>query len=321
MVRVTQAVSAGPPVIFLMGPTAAGKTDAAVYLAQHLPCELVSVDSAMVYRGMDVGTAKPDAATLARAPHHLIDICDPIDNYSAGRFHQEVLPLIAAIHARGHLPVLVGGTMLYFNILEKGIAVLPQADAQLRRQLETEASEQGWAAMHQRLQQVDAAAAAHIHPNDPQRIQRALEVYLLTGKPLSQWQRDQRDQDVCPFRLVKIALAPAQRSVLRERIGQRFAAMLDGGLIEELRLLRQRWPLHADLPAMRCVGYRQAWDYLEGVYDRPALLEKGTIATRQLAKRQITWLRSMRDVHWLDSTQSKLLSQLKELIEKAGVVA
>ncbi len=308
-----------PRVVFLMGPTAAGKTDVAVHLVEHLPCEIISVDSALVYRGMDIGTAKPDAALLARAPHHLIDICDPTEAYSAGRFRQEALALIEEIQGRGRIPLLVGGTMLYFNILEKGIAALPRADAMLRQRLEQEAAQLGWGGMHEKLQHLDPAAAAHIHPNDPQRIQRALEVYLLTGKPLSQWQREQDPVEPFPYTTLKIALAPAARSVLHERIAQRFSAMVAAGLVDEVRALRERWSLHEDLPSMRAVGYRQVWDYLERRSDRETMVEKGIIATRQLAKRQLTWLRAMTGVQWFDSTQSKLWPQLKELIEKAEV--
>jgi len=304
-----------------MGPTAAGKTDAAVSLVEHFPCDIISVDSALVYRGMDIGTAKPDADTLARAPHRLIDIRDPPETYSAGSFRQDALELIQDTHQSGRIPLLVGGTMLYFNILEKGIASLPQGDPEIRARLEQEAAVSGWLVLHQRLEQVDPAAAMQIHPNDPQRIQRALEVFMLTGKPISQWQKEQQQQAVFPYATLKIALSPAQREVLHERIARRFHAMVAEGLVAELESLRQRWPLHRDLPAMRSVGYRQVWDYLEGCYDQKTLIERGIIATRQLAKRQLTWLRSMEGVHWLDSTQSELWPQLKELIEKARVLA
>ncbi len=288
-----------PPAIFLMGPTAAGKTDLAVELTRHLPCDIVSVDSAMVYRGMDIGTAKPDAATLAEAPHRLIDICDPAEAYSAAAFCRDALAEMAAIRAHGRIPLLVGGTMLYFRALEQGLSPLPSADPALRRRLAAEAEEGGWPRLHARLAEVDPVAAARIRPTDPQRIQRALEVYELTGEPLSHWFAQSREAAL-PVRPVKLVLAPADRGTLQARIARRFEAMLAGGLLEEVAALYGRGDLHPDLPAIRAVGYRQAWAHLAGEIDADSLRERGVIATRQLAKRQYTWLRKEKNAAWLE---------------------
>ena len=282
-----------PPAIFLMGPTATGKTDLAIQLCKALPCDIISVDSVMVYRGMDIGSAKPDAATLAKAPHRLIDICDPAEAFSASRFRQRALHEINDILAQGRIPLLVGGTMLYYRALEHGLSPLPSADPELRARMEAEAEQQGWAHLHARLAEIDPEAAARIHANDPQRIQRALEVYELTGESMSAWFERDIDNDL-PFQPVKIALAPADRADLHRRIEQRFHGMLEQGFLEEVEGLFQRGDLHADLPAMRAVGYRQAWMYLDGQWDYDTMVEKGIIATRQFAKRQITWLRSER---------------------------
>jgi tRNA dimethylallyltransferase len=288
-----------PLAILLMGPTASGKTDLAVELVARLPCEIVSVDSAMVYRGMDIGTAKPDATTLARAPHRLIDCCDPAEAYSAARFRKDALREMAAITANGRIPLLVGGTMLYFRALQDGLSPLPSADPQTRRRLEEEAASEGWAALHRRLAAVDPQAAAQIHPNDPQRIGRALEVFELTGRPLTELQLEGAGLDPLPYRLLKLVRAPAERATLHERIGQRFHAMLEAGLEAEVRALLARGDLTPDLPSMRCVGYRQVLKYLAGEYKYPMMIDRGIIATRQLAKRQWTWLRSESDCHWL----------------------
>lgn len=274
-----------------MGPTASGKTELAVQLVQELPCEIVSVDSVMVYRGMDIGSAKPDAGTLARAPHRLIDICDPAEAFSASQFRARALQEISDIHAQGRIPLLTGGTMLYFKALEQGLSPLPPAAPELRQRLEAEAAEQGWAALHARLAQVDPESAVRIHANDPQRIQRALEVYELTGEPLSVWFARESAQQL-PFRVVKLILQAPSREVLRERIAQRFHAMLAQGLVAEVETLFRRGDLHADLPAMRAVGYRQVWSYLTGTWDYETMVERGIITTRQFAKRQLTWLRS-----------------------------
>lgn len=286
-----------PMAVAIMGPTASGKTAAALEIARHLPCEIISVDSALVYRGMDIGTAKPSAQERATVPHHLIDILDPAETYSAMQFRQDALRLAAEIHARGHLPLLVGGTMLYFKALRDGLDDLPQADPALRTQLDAEAAALGTPALHARLASVDPRTASRLKPNDSQRIQRALEIYLLTGRPMSDLLARTATQAL-PFALLPIALEPSDRSVLHARIAARFVAMLEkteGGLIEEVKRLRARGDLHPELPSMRCVGYRQTWEYMDGAYDMNALRDKGIAATRQLAKRQLTWLRSMPD--------------------------
>ncbi|HUH39214.1 MAG TPA: tRNA (adenosine(37)-N6)-dimethylallyltransferase MiaA [Spongiibacteraceae bacterium] len=287
-----------PPAVFLMGPTAAGKTGLAIELVQRLPMEIISVDSALVYRGMDIGTAKPGAAELALAPHRLIDIRDPAEAYSAAEFHRDALREMADITARGRIPLLVGGTMLYFKALREGMATLPPADPALRRALEIEAAARGWPALHAELARVDPLTAARLHPNHSQRIQRALEVYRLSGRPLSAWQAEQVSEAL-PYDLIQLAVCPADRAVLHRRIALRFEQMLARGLIEEVAALRERGDLHRDLPAMRAVGYRQCWQYLDGELDRDQLVAAGVAASRQLAKRQLTWLRSWPDLHWL----------------------
>ena len=284
-----------PLVVAIMGPTASGKTAAALEIARHMPSEIISVDSALVYRGMDVGTAKPSAAERTAVTHHLIDIIEPSETYSVMQFRQHALALAAEIIVRGKLPLLVGGTMLYFKALQDGLDVLPQADAAIRAQLDEEAAKTGSPAMHARLAALDPDTAARLKPNDAQRIQRALEIIELTGRPMSQLLAKASKIDL-PFQILPIALEPSDRSVLHARIAARFDAMLDSpanGLIEEVAALRARGDLHPGLPSMRCVGYRQAWEYLDGAYDRRQLREKGIAATRQLAKRQLTWLRSM----------------------------
>jgi len=282
-----------PPAIAIMGPTASGKTAAALAIAQAIPAEIISVDSALVYRGMDIGTAKPTAEELAAVPHHLIDIIDPLDAYSVAQFRNDTLRLVADITARGKLPLLVGGTMLYFKGLTDGLDDLPGADAALRVQLEADAAAIGWPAMHARLAQLDPPTAARLAPNDAQRIGRALEIIALSGQPMSALLA-RREKTVLPFRLQSFALEPSDRAVLHGRIAARFDAMLkDDALLDEVEQLRRRGDLHPGLPSMRCVGYRQAWDYLDGRIDRAALRETGIIATRQLAKRQLTWLRAM----------------------------
>lgn len=289
-----------PLVVAIMGPTASGKTAAALNIAQHIPSEIISVDSALVYRGMDIGTAKPSDAERAQVPHHLIDILDPRDAYSVMQFRQDALRLSAEIIARGKLPLLVGGTMLYFKGLKDGLDDLPQADADLRAALDAEAAALGSPALHARLAQLDPITAARLKPNDAQRIQRALEVIALTGQPMSALLA-QAPKTELPFDLLPIALEPSERSVLHARIATRFDAMLeDGGLIDEVKALRARGDLHPGLPAIRCVGYRQTWEYLDGAYGLNDLRDKGIAATRQLAKRQLTWLRSMPERHIID---------------------
>jgi len=286
-----------PLAVAIMGPTASGKTGAALDIARRRPCEIISVDSALVYRGMDIGTAKPTPDELASVPHHLIDILDPADSYSVMQFRADALRLVGEISHRGALPLLVGGTMLYFKALRDGLDALPPADPALRAQLDRDAAELGVPALHARLAALDPPTAARLKPNDSQRIQRALEIIQLTGQPMSQLLA-QATPAPLPFRLLPIALEPSDRAVLHQRIADRFDAMLDrvdGGLLGEVSRLRERGDLHPGLPSMRCVGYRQAWEYLDGQIDRTALRDKGIAATRQLAKRQLTWLRSMPD--------------------------
>lgn len=284
-----------PTVIFLMGPTASGKTDLAIALRQHLPVELISVDSALVYRGMDIGSAKPDAQELAAAPHRLIDIRDPSEPYSAADFCADAEREIADIHAQGKIPLLVGGTMLYFKALLDGLADMPEADPDVRAQIERDAEAFGWAYVHQQLADVDPEMASEIHPNHSQRLSRALEVYRVSGKTMSELRRQQAQNTRPPFserfNLVQIAMAPRDRSVLHERIVVRFKKMLAAGLLDEVQALYKRGDLHSDLPAIRAVGYRQVWDFIEGRLSHEDMLERGIIATRQLAKRQLTWLR------------------------------
>lgn len=286
-------------VIFLMGPTASGKTALATALYQQLPCELISVDSALVYRGMDIGTAKPTLEELALAPHHLIDIRDPASNYSAADFRSDALRLIAEIQHRGNIPLLVGGTMLYFKALLDGISALPEADPVIRAQLEAEAKQKGWAALHEELAKVDPVSAQRIHPNDPQRINRALEVFRITGRSLTELTAEKGEPFAYPVH--QFAIAPTERAVLHQRIALRFDQMLAAGFEQEVIQLRKRADLHLDLPSMRCVGYRQMWQYLDGDCDYAQMRERGIAATRQLAKRQLTWLRSWQNLTWLDS--------------------
>ncbi|MES2000415.1 MAG: tRNA (adenosine(37)-N6)-dimethylallyltransferase MiaA [Pseudomonadota bacterium] len=296
-------MTALPPAIFLMGPTASGKTATAVELMQHLPVEIISVDSALVYRDMDIGTAKPDAATLAVAPHHLINLIDPTGVYSAARFCADALALMADITVRGRVPLLVGGTMLYFKALREGLSDLPQADSALRAEIEAEAAQRGWPALHAQLAQLDPETAARLQPTDAQRIQRALEVVRLSGQPMSALWRAGREAAL-PYQVHAFALTPSDRAVLHANIAARFDAMLAHGLVEEVRALRESYPLDAEMPSMRCVGYRQVWSYLEGEYDWDEMRDRGIYATRQLAKRQLTWLRGMADVTVLEAGQA-----------------
>jgi tRNA dimethylallyltransferase len=304
-------------VILLMGPTASGKTGAAVELVQHLPLEIVSVDSALVYRGMDIGTAKPDTETLRVAPHRLIDIRDPSEVYSAAEFRNDALREMDAIRAHGNTPLLVGGTMLYFRALQQGLSDLPAADTGVRAQLEAEAREKGWQAMHARLRRIDPQSADRIHPNDPQRIQRALEVYELSGLSLSELCAAGR-QAPPAYRFLSIILAPEQREVLHERIRQRFELMLAQGFLDEVRRLRARRDLNPGLPSMRAVGYRQAWEYLEGRLSEDEWVERAVIATRQYAKRQLTWLRGESGCHWIDPLKDDTVARIRLLINRAA---
>jgi len=279
------------PAVLLMGPTAAGKSALALALARDLDVEIVSVDSAQVFRGLDVGTAKPDAATRAAVPHHLVDVIDPDQAYSAARFRADALAAVAAIRARGRLPLLVGGTMLYFKALTEGLSALPPADPAVRAALDLRAAASGWPALHEELACVDPVTAARLAPNDAQRIQRALEVHALTGRPLSALQGARQADDALGPTLA-LALLPADRAALHAAIAERFADMLALGLVDELRALRQRYALAPGMPSMRCVGYRQAWQFLDGAIDAVRLREAGIAATRQLARRQLTWLRA-----------------------------
>jgi len=284
-----------PKAITLMGPTASGKTDLAIFLSENFPVDIISVDSAMVYRGLDIGSAKPSAEELAKAPHRLIDVVDPAEAYSAARFRKDALKEMAAIIEAGRIPLLVGGTMLYFRALLQGLSELPASDEVTRKKIEQLANEIGWEKMHQRLAEVDPEAAKRIHPNDPQRISRALEVYEMTGKAISELQKEQKSEPL-PYQVLKLALIPSDRTILHQRIEKRFGLMLEQGLIDEVKTLRARGDLHEDLPAIRAVGYRQVWDYLASRIDYTEMQERGVIATRQLAKRQLTWLRSEKDL-------------------------
>ena len=280
------------PAVLLMGPTGSGKSALAMALAERFPVEIVSVDSAQVYRGMDIGTAKPDAAARARVPHHLLDVIDPVEAYSAARFRAEAIRAIAAIRSRGAVPLLVGGTMLYFKALQEGLSALPAADPAVRASLDARAAVQGWPALHAELARVDPVTAARLKSTDAQRIQRALEVYEIAGRPLSDLQGAREGEGV-PGRTIAVALVPGDRAALHREIAVRFDAMLAAGLVAEVAGLRERHALTPDLPSMRCVGYRQAWEFLDGRIDAAALRAKGIAATRQLAKRQFTWLRAL----------------------------
>ncbi|MCM0612743.1 tRNA (adenosine(37)-N6)-dimethylallyltransferase MiaA [Marinobacter sediminum] len=327
----TKSYADKPPAIFLMGPTASGKTDLAIELCRRLPCDIISVDSAMIYRDMNIGTAKPSAAELAVAPHRLIDICDPAETYSAADFRRDALAEMAKITEAGRIPLLVGGTMMYFKALLHGMSGLPSASPELRESLERQAKERGWETLHRELEVKDPVAAHLIHPNNRQRLLRALEVIRLTGKPISsfwqaegaslsqtqgdgvedytyftQWQADEATS--LPYTITQLAMAPPERRVLHERIRLRFLKMLEAGFLDEVRALMVREDLRPDLPSMRCVGYRQAWAYLAGEYDYDTFVSKGVAATRQLAKRQLTWLRKWSGVGWLDS-EDKLIAE------------
>ena len=317
------AARQNPPAIFLMGPTASGKTALAVELVQRFPMEIISVDSALVYKDMDIGTAKPDAGLLARAPHRLISFLDPAERYSAADFRMDALREMAAITAAGKIPLLVGGTMLYFKVLREGIAELPPADPDIRAQLLAEAGARGWPALHEELQRIDPVAAARIHPNDPQRLQRALEVYRHTGRTLTDWQQQQKvngddswggNADNFPYRAINIAVCPENRAILHERIATRFHEMLKQGLYDEVKALYERGDLNPAMPSIRAVGYRQVWDCLDGKTSYAEMEQRGIIATRQLAKRQITWLRSWKDLHWLDSDDPNLLENVLKIL-------
>jgi tRNA dimethylallyltransferase len=299
-----------------MGPTASGKSALSVQLAQALNGEIISVDSALVYRGMDIGTAKPTLAERGGIPHHLIDILDPAEAFSTGQFRTKALALMAEINQRGRVPILVGGTMLYFNALNNGLAVLPEADPLIRAKLDDELEILGKEALHQRLVKVDPESAARIHPNDPQRIQRALEVYELSGKPLSAYFVDAQQQTI-PYQIIKLIVAPKERKALHDIIAKRFTQMLEQGFVEEVEALVKRGDLTEKMPSIRAVGYRQLWSYLHGEYDKANMIEKGIAATRQLAKRQFTWLRRETDAHSFESDQSGLVDAVLTHIKQS----
>ena len=303
-----------PPAIFIMGPTASGKTALACDLYDELDCELISVDSALVYKGMNVGTAKPTAKELMQYPHHLIDIRDPSEPYSAADFRKDALTLMAEITARGKVPVLVGGTMLYFKFLLEGSAKLPMADESVREKIEALVAEHGKQHIHKLLSEVDPESAARLNPNDPQRVQRAYEVFLISGKTLTQHWAEQEEQPL-PYQVLQFAIAPEERKVLHDRIELRFEQMIKDGFVEEVKALHDRGDLHEDLPSIRAVGYRQVWDYLEGRLDHDEMIYRGVVATRQLAKRQMTWLRSWEGLHWLDSLDDKKTLKALSLIK------
>lgn len=302
-----------PAAVFLMGPTASGKTGLAVELCERFPLEIISVDSALVYRGMDIGTAKPDAETLQQAPHRLIDIRDPSESYSVADFRTDALREMKSITSAGKIPLLVGGTMLYFRALEHGLSELPAADPEVRKQLEQQAAEIGWPAMHELLQFKDPRAASRIHPNDPQRIQRALEVIAISGQPMSELQ-EKTAGSALQYRIHKIIISPEPRSVLHARIEQRFDIMMKAGFIDEMKLLYSRSDLNADLPSMRAVGYRQAWEWLEGDCSFEQMREKAIAATRQLAKRQLTWIRRESTALWYDLQTDKVREEVIEAL-------
>lgn len=304
-------------IVCLMGPTASGKTDLAVRLVEELPMDIISVDSAMVYKGMDIGTAKPDAETLRRAPHRLIDFLDPAEAYSAARFCDDALHEIRTSLGAGRTPLLVGGTMMYFRSLLQGMANLPSADETVRSELAAEAKAHGWHVLHRQLASVDPQSAARIHPNDPQRISRALEVFRLTGVALSQW--IQQTPQVLPFRPILLGLVPSDRTELHRRIAQRFDQMLERGLVEEVNALYRRGDLGPEMPAIRSVGYRQVWQYLDGQLDYAVLREKGVVATRQLAKRQLTWLRSMPGLIKIDCLNNELDEEALKILKATHI--
>ncbi|WP_297310426.1 tRNA (adenosine(37)-N6)-dimethylallyltransferase MiaA [Neptuniibacter sp.] len=296
-----------------MGPTASGKTALAMDLYDNLPCEIVSVDSAMIYKGMDIGTAKPDAETLERYPHRLIDICDPAEAYSAAEFRRDALQQIDEIRAAGKVPVLTGGTMLYFHALKNGLATLPEADPVVRERILQQAQEHGWDHIHRRLSEVDPESAQRLNPNDSQRLQRALEVYEITGRSMTDLWAEQEKQKP-DFPIISLAVMPQERAELHQRIEQRFDIMLEQGFVDEVRTLWERGDLDLQMPSVRCVGYRQVWEYFAGTWDYETMRFKGIVATRQLAKRQVTWLRSWENLTWMDTHDPKLLANTLKLV-------
>ncbi len=301
------------PVVFLMGPTASGKTALAMQLYDELPCEIVSVDSAMIYKGMDIGTAKPDAETLRQYPHRLIDLCDPSEAYSAAEFRRDALNEISEIRKSGKIPLLTGGTMMYFNALKNGLAQLPEADPEVRQRLLDEANAMGWPYMHAKLAKVDPESAQRLNPNDSQRLQRALEVYEVSGRTMTDLWAEQEQQKP-EFPIISMAVMPNDRAELHQRIEQRFDIMLEQGFVDEVRSLWDRGDLNLQMPSVRCVGYRQVWEYFSDTWDYETMRFKGIVATRQLAKRQVTWLRSWEKLAWMDTHDPKLLSNALKLV-------
>jgi tRNA dimethylallyltransferase len=307
------SLSPFPKAIFLMGPTASGKTDLAIKLAQQCRCEIISVDSALIYKGMDIGTAKPSAEEQALAPHFLVDIIDPKESYSAGNFRDDALRLMHGIVARGNTPLLVGGTMLYYKALVEGLSPLPSADAEIRAAIEQQVNETSWQALHDELRIIDPVSAERIHVNDPQRLARAIEVYRISGKSMTELTAIKSDP--IPFDVHQFAIAPAEKSVLHERIERRFDLMLTAGFEQEVKDLFERGDLHLDLPSMRCVGYRQMWEYIEGKLDYEEMRFRGVVATRQLAKRQMTWLRGWKqNITWLESANPDNFEKVKSIL-------
>ncbi len=302
-----------PSAVFIMGPTASGKTDLAIELVKHHPFEIISVDSALVYKGMDIGTAKPTAEELSIAPHSLIDILDPAQSYSTANFRADALAAMKEIYANNKIPLLVGGTMLYHRSLLYGLSELPKADEKIRAELEQQAKLEGAEFMHRRLTEIDPAAAQKIHPNDPQRVQRALEVYEITGKSMTQLQQESQ-AEVLPWNAYKIIAAPDSRDLLRERIALRFKQMIEQGFIEEVRGLYERGDLDLSLPSMRSVGYRQVWEYLQGKMTREQMIEQGITITRQFAKRQMTWLRRETDALWIATEEDNSYEQARDYL-------
>lgn len=311
--KVNKTETSLPQAIFLMGPTASGKTALAIELVENYNCEIISVDSALVYKGMDIGTAKPDAELQARAPHRLIDLIDPAEAYSAATFREDALREMADITAKGKVPLLVGGTMMYFKFLRDGAAKLPTADESVRQRLLAEGEEFGWPHMHAKLADIDPVSAERLKPRDSQRIQRALEVFEVSGKTLTQFWSEQDEQPLL-YDVISFAVMPKERKTLHKRIAQRYQIMMKQGFVEEVKTLFARADLHEELPSIRCVGYRQVWQYLKGEIDYDEMVERGIIATRQLAKRQITWLRSWPDLHWLDTEDPNLLQSALKIL-------
>ncbi|BDX04660.1 tRNA (adenosine(37)-N6)-dimethylallyltransferase MiaA [Planctobacterium marinum] len=307
-------ISALPKAIFLMGPTASGKTDLAISLVQSGLCEIISVDSALIYRDMDIGTAKPSVAEQLAAPHRLIDILDPAESYSVAQFRKDALREMQEITDKGKVPLLVGGTMMYYKALIDGISQLPESDEGVRKQISEEVELNGWQALHDELRSIDPVSAERIHPNDPQRLMRAIEVYRLSGKSMTELTASKSSS--IPYNILQLAIAPDDRSVLHQRIEKRFDIMLDMGFQQEVQKLVQRGDLHLDMPSMRCVGYRQMWLYLVGKYDFDEMRYRGIVATRQLAKRQLTWLRGWPGLHWLDTFSSDNVKRVKDLFLK-----